>query len=60
MGREQEQPEADVIIGVISWQGSRERPERRSKDADRARPAEVIRFAPYLLAKRGRALPPPA
>lgn len=50
MGRNARTQEAEIYIGVITWQGS---------DADDEPPvveqAEVIRLAPYLLAKRGRA-----
>jgi hypothetical protein len=53
MGRDQEQPQADVLIGVIRWQGD-------GDGAPRAGVAEVIRLAPYLLARRGRAAAPPA
>jgi hypothetical protein len=54
MGRRRKRPEADVIIGAIKWQGA---PEADTPPATGA--AEVIRFAPYLLARRGRAVAPP-
>ena len=53
MGRRKKRPEADVIIGLITWQGE---PEADAPPAAEA--AEVIRFAPYLLARRGRAVAP--
>jgi hypothetical protein len=51
MGRDEDQPEADVIIGAITWKGS--------GGADGPRSAETLRLAPYLLARRGRASTPP-
>jgi hypothetical protein len=47
MKRDQDQPEADVIIGAIRWQGAHEDPPEQG--------AEVIRLAPYLLARRDQA-----
>jgi hypothetical protein len=55
MGRDEDQGEADVIIGAIRWQGA-----RAGDGPEAAEDAEVIRLAPYLLARRGRAIAPPA
>lgn len=52
MGRENMQREADVFIGVRTWQGD--------DPGDDPPAAEVIRLAPYLLARRRRAAAPPA
>ena len=49
-----EQPEADVILGAITWQGN-----GADETSPTAEGAEVIRFAPYLLARRGQAIAPP-
>ncbi len=50
-------PDADVLIGVFDQRG-------REPAVNAAGPpeagAEVIRFAPYLRARRGRATAPPA
>ena len=57
MSGEPEQGNAEVIVGVFGRRGAVE-------DSGPPRPseagAEVIRFAPYLLARRGRAVAPPA
>ena len=49
MGRDDDHG-ADVLIGVITWQGARE-----GDDPPAGTAAEVIRLTPYLLARRGRA-----
>lgn len=56
MGRRRKQREADVIVGVVSWQGSEAEP--AETDGDRP-DADVILFAPYLLSRRGRTAAPP-
>jgi hypothetical protein len=55
MGQDDERAEADVIIGLIRWRGA-----RPGDGPEAAEDAEVIRFAPYLLARSGRAGAPPA
>lgn len=46
MGQDDERAEADVIIGLIRWRGA-----GPGDGPEAAEDAEVIRFAPYLLAR---------
>ncbi len=52
MERDAQRPEADVFIGAIRWQGGAS----PGDDSHAAEAADVIRLAPYLLARRGRAV----
>lgn len=46
MGQDDERAEADVIIGLIRWRGA-----GPGDGPHAAEDAQVIRFAPYLLAR---------
>ncbi|GAA0624501.1 hypothetical protein GCM10009547_29570 [Sporichthya brevicatena] len=56
MGQRRKQREADVLVGVISWQGSEADP----AGVDPERPdADVILFEPHRQTRRRRAAAPP-
>lgn len=52
-----DQGSAEVIIGAFDRRGGAT---DSGSDNDEDREAEVIRFAPYLLARSGQAVEPPA
>jgi hypothetical protein len=55
MGQDDERAGADVIIGLIRWRGP-----GPGDGPEAGEDAEVIRLAPYLLARGGRSVALPA
>ncbi|WP_156870151.1 hypothetical protein [Sporichthya polymorpha] len=56
MGQRRQRREADVLVGVISWQGS----DAAAAEADAERPdADVVLLEPYRLTRRRRTAAPP-
>ncbi len=61
MGRRRTEREADVIVGVIRWQGSEAGPaDKQPAETDVTHPvADVIVLEAHRRSRRGRAAAPP-